>query len=89
MAQGPVAGNETELSAQRDALQASGLSEADAALLLIGHALSPSPASLTGDSFALATQRLSRAEMLETVTWLSIQQLMHRLDVFLDFSGHG
>ena len=86
MAQGPIAGTETELSNQRDKLQAAGLSEVDTSLLLIGHALSPSPASLTEQGLALATQQVSRAQIVETVTWLSIQQLMHRLDVFLNVS---
>ena len=89
MARGPVAATETELSNQRDDLQAAGLREVDATVLLFGHAVSPSPARLTDHSLALATQQMSRAQIVETVTWLSIQQLMHRLDVFLNVAELG
>ena len=84
VATGPVPGSESEFATGLERLKAGGFSEVDASLLLVGHALSPSPAALSDDIMARATHSLSPAEMVEIVTWLSVQQLMHRLDVFLD-----
>ena len=87
MARGPVAQTAATFDAGLAQLKLAGLSEHDASLLMIGHALSPSPAAVSPTVLERAMRDLSRAQMVEVVTWLSVQQLMHRLDVFFDVAG--
>ena len=63
-------------------LQAPSLSEvAKAAAILAKHAGS-SPARISQADIATLTQALSPAQIIETLAWLGVLQLMHRLYVF-------
>jgi hypothetical protein len=50
--------------------------------LALAEAASPSPAQVTPDLIARVQADLSPAETIELLTWLSVLQLLHRLEVF-------
>jgi alkylhydroperoxidase family enzyme len=50
--------------------------------LLIAKAASVSPAQMTAPSVTRASARLSPQALIELLTWISIQQLLHRLGAF-------
>jgi alkylhydroperoxidase family enzyme len=59
-----------------------GLGEAAPALLL-AKAVSPSPARVTAPLVAAAAAALSPEVQIELVVWISVQQMLHRLECFL------
>jgi hypothetical protein len=58
---------------------------ATAALLTLARAASPSPAQINGVAVAACrSAELSPAAIVETVTWLSVLEALHRLTCFTD-----
>jgi hypothetical protein len=58
-------------------------SEQTIAALILAHAASPSPAEITPAILGYVLPLIPPAAVVELVTWLSIQQLLHRLDCLL------
>ena len=58
------------------------LSSAQACCLLLTHEAAPSPATLQPDVVATVTETLSPEQVVETLVWVSVLQLLHRLNVF-------
>lgn len=86
VAAGPVPQTQAVLQDAAEALAAIGFGEREIRTIQIAHAMSSSPSALNQVTMERAMSTFTAAEMVELVTWLSIQQLMHRLDVFYDFS---
>ena len=61
-----------------------GLSKTDAAAVLLARAAAPSPSEVNQITIDAATNYLSHEQIVETVVWLSVQQLLHRLYVYFD-----
>lgn len=57
------------------------LNSDEVAALLLAKAASPSPASVTQPIIAQVTQQLDPPAIVELLTWLSVQQAVHRLHV--------
>lgn len=83
---GPVPTTQAALDETTETLMAVGFSRRDSVIIQVAHALAPSPSALNRVTMDFATSLLTPEEIVELVTWLSIQQLMHRLDVFLDLN---
>ena len=66
-----------------------GLSQVQAAVVMLTKAAAPSPSEITQLSIAIASQSLSAPQLVETVVWLSVQQLLHRLYVFYEVDEAG
>jgi hypothetical protein len=58
------------------------LSEQVVYSILLAHAASTSPAEITPAIIALVSSHLTHAIMVEIIVWLSVQQLLHRVDCF-------
>lgn len=58
------------------------LSSAEAAATVLALAATPSPAAINGAIIQVSRQHLSPAAMVETIVWLSVLQLLHRLTTF-------
>lgn len=86
LATGPVPETVSDLDTAAQALTDAGFSHEDARQLCVAYGLSPSPAIIGAGAIASAKNVLTPAQLVELTTWLSIQQLMHRLDVFYDLS---
>lgn len=78
----PVDGSETKQA--MSLLMAAGLSPKQSAAMVLVRASSTSPAENVPSLIATVTQHLSAAEVIELITWLSVQQLIHRLEVYYD-----
>ncbi len=61
-----------------------GLSSTQAAVVMLAKAAAPSPSEINQITIATAAQALSPPQIVETVVWLSVQQLLHRLYVFYE-----
>jgi len=57
-------------------------SEIDAAVLALAKAAAPSPAAMTPAVITSTVATLTPAQIVEAVVWLSVQQLLHRIDTF-------
>lgn len=58
---------------------------ADSRRMVVAHlatAISSSPSALNGTSVDAVREVLSATEIVELITWVSLQQLLHRLDLF-------
>ncbi|MEM7271589.1 MAG: hypothetical protein AAF547_00790 [Actinomycetota bacterium] len=64
-----------------------GLTTAEAAAVMLAKAAAPSPSEINQITIANASSALGPAQLVELVTWLSIQQLLHRIQVFYDADG--
>lgn len=64
----------------------SGLTSVEAAAVMLAKVASPSPSQVNEISIESAGGTLSAAQIVETVVWLSVQQLLNRLYVFYDAS---
>ena len=62
------------------------LSSVEAAAVMLAKVAAPSPSQVNEISIEAATSALSAAQIVETVVWLSVQQLLHRLYVYYDAS---
>jgi hypothetical protein len=58
------------------------LSEQVVYSILLAHAASTNPAEITPAIIALVSSHLTHAIMVEIIVWLSVQQLLHRVDCF-------
>ena len=65
-------------------LTAVGLTQKQAAAIILVRASVSSPAENVPSVISTATQHLDSAEIVELITWLSIQQLAHRLEGYYD-----
>ncbi len=63
-----------------------GLTSEEAAAVMLAKVAAPSPSQVNEISIEVAAGSLSPAQIVETVIWLSVQQLLHRLYVFYDAS---
>ncbi len=70
-----------------DRLTSADFSSLDAAALLLARASAPSPAEISDDLIAICTADLMPAEVVELITWLSLQQLLHRLDTYYSIAA--
>jgi alkylhydroperoxidase family enzyme len=73
--------------AARDMTEATippGLTTVQAAVVMLSKAAAPSPSEINQITIATAAQALRPEQIVETVTWLSVQQLLHRLYVFYE-----
>ena len=61
-----------------------GLSTVQAAVVMLAKAAAPSPSEINQITIATAAQALSPPQIVETVVWISVQQLLHRLYVFYE-----
>ncbi len=61
-----------------------GLTSVQAAVVILSKAAAPSPSEINQITIATAAQALSPEQIVETVVWLSVQQLLHRLYVFYE-----
>lgn len=61
-----------------------GFSEMEASICLLGRAIAPSPAEISPAMVSLAKRELTQDKCIELVTWMSIQQLLHRLDIYFE-----
>ncbi len=68
------------------AMLPSQLSSVEQAAVMLAKVGSPSPSQVNEISIAAAAESLSPAQIVETVTWLSVQQLLHRLYSYYDAS---
>jgi alkylhydroperoxidase family enzyme len=57
------------------------------AVLQLAKASSPSPAAVSAELVSFVGQRLSPAQIVETVVWISVQQMLHRIDTFAVSAG--
>mmetsp|Transcript_4280 Transcript_4280/g.7136 ORF Transcript_4280/g.7136 Transcript_4280/m.7136 type:complete len:455 (+) Transcript_4280:125-1489(+) len=57
------------------------------ATVLLAGASASSPAQVTPELARCVRESLSAAEIVEVVVWISIQQLLHRLDIFVGCCG--
>lgn len=64
-----------------------GLTSVQAAVVILSKAAAPSPSEINQITIATAAQSLSPEQIVETVVWLSVQQLLHRLYVFYEASN--
>ena len=62
------------------------LTSEEAAAVMLAKAGAPSPSQVNEISIDVATAALSPAQIVETVVWLSVQQMLHRLYAFYDAS---
>jgi hypothetical protein len=58
------------------------LSEQVVYSILLASAASTNPAEITPAIIALVSPHLTHAIMVELIVWLSVQQLLHRVDCF-------
>ncbi|MCP4315156.1 MAG: hypothetical protein GY789_03770 [Hyphomicrobiales bacterium] len=63
------------------------LSPAQACCLLLAQAAAPSPATPEPDVVRLVRESLEPAQTVEIMTWISVLQLLHRLDVYFGVLG--
>ncbi|MEM7340181.1 MAG: hypothetical protein AAF467_16105 [Actinomycetota bacterium] len=61
-----------------------GLDRLQAATVMLAKSAATSPTSMTEISVQLATERLTPPQIIETVTWLAVCQLLNRLYAFYD-----
>ncbi len=61
-----------------------GLSSTQAAVIMLAKAAAPSPSEINQITIATAAQALTPPQIVETVVWISVQQLLHRLYVFYE-----
>lgn len=59
-----------------------GLSNRDAAVLVLARAAAPSPAEVTPTVLTEVAPLLNAAMIVEVVVWLSVQQMLHRIERF-------
>jgi alkylhydroperoxidase family enzyme len=59
-----------------------GLTKTEAAAVMLAKAAAPSPSEVNEITVAMATDLLTPVQLVEAVTWLSVQQLLHRMQVF-------
>ncbi len=78
----PTPMSERAIQTASDRLMAAGLSQKQAAAMILARASAPSPADNVPTVVAAATLHLNSAQVVELITWLSIQQLMHRLEIY-------
>lgn len=57
----------------------------DEATIALARSISPSPATVTPDVVQAVSAVLSPPEIVELTVWLSLQQLLHRLDLYFDY----
>jgi hypothetical protein len=62
------------------------LSSVEQAAVMLAKVGAPSPSQVNEISIAAATESLTPAQVVETVVWLSVQQLLHRLYTYYDAS---
>lgn len=62
------------------------LTSVEAAAVMLAKVAAPSPSQVNEISIEVATGSLSPPQLVETVTWLAVQQLLHRLYVYYDVS---
>ncbi len=62
------------------------LSSVEAAAVMLAKVGAPSPSQVSEISIEAASGSLSAEQIVETVVWLSVQQLLHRLYVYYDAS---
>ncbi len=81
----PVTDSGSAIGAARSSLASLPGLDAEAALaLLLAKAISPSPAMVPATLLAEVAKTLSPEGQIELVVWVSIQQMLHRLERFLD-----
>ena len=64
-----------------------GLSTVEAAVIMLAKTAAPSPTTVTEITIASTTSHLTPAQIVESVVWISVQQLMHRMYSFYDVLG--
>lgn len=62
------------------------LTSVEAAAIMLAKVASPSPSQVNEISIEAAAGSLSAAQIVETVSWLAVQQALHRLYVYYDVS---
>ena len=62
-----------------------GMDERAKTILAFAKAAAPSPAQITPELIARSADNLSPVEIIELITWLSVMQLLHRLEAFYAF----
>jgi hypothetical protein len=62
------------------------LSGEEAAAVMLAKVAAPSPSQVNEITIDVATAALTPAQIVETVVWLSVQQVLHRLYTFYDAS---
>ena len=62
--------------------KAVGNNEHTEAVVLLAHAISPSPAVTTDDIAKATADSLTSAEIIEVAVWISVLQLVHRITRF-------
>ena len=61
-----------------------GLSSREAAALILARAASTSPSSINEITISTVIDHLTPAQIVETVVWLSVLQMLHRLYAYYD-----
>ncbi|MEM7325801.1 MAG: hypothetical protein AAF531_22135 [Actinomycetota bacterium] len=64
-----------------------GLSIEEAAVVMLTKSAAPSPSEVNQITIATASSSLSPAQIVETVVWISVLQLLHRIHMFYDADG--
>jgi alkylhydroperoxidase family enzyme len=64
-----------------------GLSIVEAAVVMLTKSAAPSPSEVNQITIATASSSLSHAQIVETVVWISVLQLLHRIHMFYDADG--
>lgn len=64
-----------------------GLSIVEAAVVMLTKSAAPSPSEVNQITIATASSSLSPAQIVETVVWISVLQLLHRIHMFYDADG--
>ena len=62
------------------------LTSVEQAAVMLAKVGSPSPSQVNEISIASAAEALTPAQIVETVVWMSVQQLLHRLYSYYDAS---
>lgn len=79
----PISGTEAEVAASEIALRSkTQIAESWVVALLLAKASSYSPAQITAPLIARVACQLAPEEIVELLTWIAIQQLLHRLGAF-------
>lgn len=63
-------------------IEIDGLDEKSHLLVSLAMGMSSSPARVTADQVSETTERLTAAEIVEVAVWISILQMLHRIDTF-------
>lgn len=64
-----------------------GLTTVEAGAVMLAKAAAPSPSEINPITIATAASTLSPPQLIELVSWLSVQQLLQRIQVFFDADG--